>query len=85
MRAALRQNGLAERLAGDAYERSQEAGWPATPRPADGFAASVAFTDQREVRRAFNQALDQAATLVWGERPSFERVVERVSAQASLL
>jgi hypothetical protein len=85
VRAALRQKGLAERLATDAYERGQEAGWLATPRPADGFAASVAFTDQREVRRAFSQALDQAATLVWGERPSFIQVVERVSAEASLL
>jgi hypothetical protein len=85
MRAALRQRGLAERLAADAYDRSQEAGWPATPRPAGGFSASLAFTDEREVRGAFSQALDQASTLVWGERPSFIQVVERVSAEASLL
>jgi hypothetical protein len=85
VRAALRQRGLAERLAADAYDRSQEAGWPATPRPVGGFSASLAFTDQREARGAFSQALDQAATLVWGERPSFGHVVERVSAEASLL
>ena len=49
-----------------------EARWPAgRPHhgPSAASVASVAFTDQREVRRAFNQALDQAATLVWASDP----------------
>jgi hypothetical protein len=82
---ALQEQGFAERVAADAYERSLLARWPCTPRPEAGFATSPAFGDKTDLSAVFRDALDQATTLVWGSVPTLAQLVARVHDRADLL
>jgi Nucleotidyl transferase AbiEii toxin, Type IV TA system len=82
---ALGDTAFAERIAADAHQRGVAAGWPSIPRPRGGFATSPAFVEGTDAAQAFSRALDQAATLVWGDRPTFGDVQARVREHARLL
>ena len=69
----------------DVDERSRLAGWPFTPRPDAGFAASSAFNPTGEIIDAFETGFVDLAELVWGELPDVEAAIEQTRAHARYL
>lgn len=73
-------------IAADVEERSAVAGWSYTVRPADGFAASPAFSDaftaRADVQKAYDLVLD---LVVGGPRPSLQEAVNAVRLAANRL
>lgn len=59
--------GQMEMLIADVDHRSRAAGWPFTPRPDGGFAASIALNPTGEINDAFNSGFVDLAEIVWGE------------------
>ncbi|MGH3275101.1 MAG: nucleotidyl transferase AbiEii/AbiGii toxin family protein [Streptosporangiaceae bacterium] len=74
-----------EVLAADVDAKSEEYGWSHTPRPGDGFAASLIFDPASDVRNMADQAYRNALGLVWGERPTFDEILARVARSHDLL
>lgn len=69
----------------DIDARSEAAGWPFTPRPEAGFAASVAFNPTTEIVAAFESGFVQLAELVWGELPSVADSLDEIRSRSQLL
>ena len=69
----------------DVDERSRVAGWPFTPRPDAGFAASIAFNPTGEIIDAFKSGFVDLAELVGGELPYVEAAIEQIRAHATYL
>jgi hypothetical protein len=67
----------------DVDARSEAAGWPYTPRPDEGFAASPAFAGTGEVAEALRSGYADVGSLAWGEMPSFQEALATVHAQAA--
>lgn len=82
--AAIRKGYVAD-AAADAETHSAANGWGYTPRPADGFAASPAFDVASPKVDALRAAYERVRPLVYGAFPSFDEVIERVRAHATLL
>ncbi|MHB8245898.1 MAG: nucleotidyl transferase AbiEii/AbiGii toxin family protein [Acidimicrobiales bacterium] len=82
--AALRSDGIAELMI-DIDEKSRLAGWPFTPRPFDGFAASPAFGEDPDIVGAIVAGYVDAAPLIWGEQPSFDQIIACIHEHAELL
>lgn len=72
-------------LMNDVDARSDAAGWPFTPRPVDGFAASPAFHPTEDVLAALEAGFVQLAELVWGELPSVTLAIDEVRSHADRL
>jgi hypothetical protein len=77
--------GVMEDLMVDVDERSRKAGWPFTPRPPAGFAASAAFSPDAEISAALRSGYEDIAPMFWGERPSFDAMVTFILDRADLL
>lgn len=71
-------------IAADSDEWSARGGFPFTPRPQGGFAASPAFADGR-IRDVVAASYRQAMTWVWGGKPTLDECVAIVAAHADLL
>lgn len=87
-RRALRDLAESDRLvqlAQDVEERSREAGWPFTPRPEEGYAASPAFDPTHPSQKPLRVGFDRARGLVWGAFPTFEECRERIREAKDLL
>lgn len=69
----------------DVDARSEAAGWPYTPRPDAGFAASPAFAPTSAVHEALEAGFTDLRELVWGELPTVSDAIETVRAHAGLL
>ena len=69
----------------DIDARSEAAGWPYTPRPEAGFAASPAFAPTSAVHDAFEAGFADLRDLVWGELPTVTDAIEEVRANTELL
>jgi predicted nucleotidyltransferase component of viral defense system len=69
----------------DVDARSEAAGWPYTPRPEAGFAASPAFAPTSAVHDAFEAGFADLRELVWGELPTVTDAIEEVRANTELL
>lgn len=69
-------------LAADVHAHSMEAAFDSVPRPADGYATSLAFDPKNgDVARAYSTV----DSLVYGEVPTIDEVVTRVHAHRALL
>ena len=60
-------------------------GWPYSPRPVDGYAASPVFASSGVVLVQAERAYQLSIGLVWGPRPTLSDCIEAVRAAASLL
>jgi len=69
----------------DVDARSQAAGWPFTPRPEAGFAASPAFSPTVAIIEAFETGFVQLGELVWGELPGVADVLDEIRSSSELL
>ncbi|MHB8140331.1 MAG: nucleotidyl transferase AbiEii/AbiGii toxin family protein [Vulcanimicrobiaceae bacterium] len=78
--------GVVPSIAEDVEARSAAAGWPYTPRPVAGYAASPAFSDaflsREDVSGAYARVLD---LVVGGLRPPLYAVAQEVRGSAALL
>jgi len=72
-------------IAADVDANSARNGWAVTPRPAEGYASSVAFDPDGPVRRIAESAYNSALGLIWGPRPTFENGLAMVRERAELL
>lgn len=73
-------------LARDVDEKSEEYGWPFTPRPLAGYAQSPAFDPESSIAPIARAAYDATvAALVYGTPPTFEECVSRVSLAHEIL
>jgi hypothetical protein len=72
-------------LAADVDAKSDEFGWSYTPRPADGYAASLVFNPVSDVRDMAEHAYSQALGLVWRERTTFDQILAAVAEARNLL
>ena len=78
-------NGQMVELMADVDARSEVAGWPFTPRPEAGFAASPAFALSPDTREALEAGFMQLRELVWGDLPSVDDAIEEVLSWADYL
>ncbi|MCB0994627.1 MAG: nucleotidyl transferase AbiEii/AbiGii toxin family protein [Acidimicrobiales bacterium] len=69
----------------DVDARSEAAGWPYTPRPDAGFAASPVFAPTSALHGALEAGFADLRELVWGELPTVSDAIEAVRAHAKLL
>lgn len=84
VRSALSPTWVAE-IAADADRWSDKGRFPFTPRPADGFAASPAFRDER-LLDVVRQSFDLAMNWVWDSpKRSLENCIATVETHAALL
>jgi hypothetical protein len=84
VRAALSPAWVAE-IAADADRWSDKGNFPSTPRPADGFATSPAFTDAT-LADIVQVSFDLAMRWVWSPtKPSLADCIAKVQAHAALL
>jgi hypothetical protein len=83
--AALGGRGSMAAIAADVDDNSRKNRWPFTARPSAGYASSVAFSPGGPVRSCAQAAYETALGLVWGARPSFDDVLQRVADRAALL
>jgi predicted nucleotidyltransferase component of viral defense system len=84
VRSALAAGQMAELMV-DIDARSEAAGWPFSPRPEAGFAASPVFAPNSVLREAFEAGFANLRELVWGELPSVDEAIEEVRSWASHL
>lgn len=69
-------------LAADVHEHSLEAAFDSVPRPADGYATSLAFDPKNgDVARAYSTV----DSLVYGDVPAIDEVLTRVHTHCALL
>lgn len=78
-------HGRMETLMVDVDARSEAAGWPYTPRPGAGFAASPVFAPTSAIGDALEAGFTDLRELVWGELPTVGEAIDRVRANAELL
>ena len=83
--AAVLTDGKIIDLMADVDERSEAAGWPFTPRPAAGFATSLAFGGNEAVTEALRAGYGPLRDLVWGQLPDFEAAIEIIHANGHLI
>ncbi|RIJ77859.1 hypothetical protein D1871_04950 [Nakamurella silvestris] len=76
--------GIAD-LAARIDEVSDAAGWPWTPRPTGGYGDSPAFTPPDEFRVIAEVAYNDAVTMVYGARPTFEEALTSIRLHMHLL
>ena len=76
---------LVTRYAADAYAESLAAKRPATFRPAEGFAASPAFTDRAVLAAAREDYLAEMTRLSLGATPEFDEVIATIENAAAYL
>ena len=69
----------------DVDARSEAAGWPYTPRPEAGFAASPVFAPTSAIHDALEAGFADLSELVWGKLPTVGEAIEEVRANAGLL
>jgi hypothetical protein len=69
----------------DADGISARYGWPYSPRPVGGYAASPVFASSGALFEQAERAYQLSLGLVWGHRPTLADCVEAVRAVASLL
>lgn len=85
IRSTLSEADFTARVADDRMHVSRAFDLPATERPAAGFATSPVFDGSHASCNAFEDAYSSALSLVWGDRPSFADVRDRVTKYAELL
>lgn len=74
-----------ETLADETLRQSSQWGFPAEPRPRDGFSNSPIFDAEGPSARSLRQGLELAAPLIYGDVPTFEQCLEAVRSAAELL
>ena len=77
--------GTVEKLAADVDRKSAEYEWPFTPRPVGGFAESPAFNKGHGSHPHASRGFENAASLIYGDVPTFDECVLRVRQRADLL
>jgi hypothetical protein len=85
VREAISTAGSVAALAADAEAHSRRHGFPSTPRPDAGFAASPAWVPAGDVHRALDQAFTATRGLIWGSVPTLDECVSEVVAMGALL
>jgi len=85
VRRAISVPGVVSALAADAEAHSRRHGFPSTPRPEAGFAASPAWVDTGDVRRTMAAVYAATRELVWGAFPALEECVAEVQAMGAHL
>ena len=85
VRRAISVPGVVSALAADAEAHSRRHGFPSTPRPEAGFAASPAWVDTGDVRRTMAAVYAATRELVWGPFPALEEWVAEVQAMGAHL
>lgn len=85
VRQAISVPGVVSALAADAEAHSRRHGFPSTPRPEAGFAASPAWVDTGDVRRTMAAVYAATRELVWGPFPALEECVAEVQAMGAQL
>ncbi|MGH2513801.1 MAG: nucleotidyl transferase AbiEii/AbiGii toxin family protein [Candidatus Limnocylindrales bacterium] len=76
--------GVVAALATDAELHSGRHGFPSTPRPTDGFAASPVWA-AGDVRAKLNAAYSTASGLIWGTLPTLDECIAAVLDSRDLL
>lgn len=69
----------------DIDERSKAAGWPCTPRPDEGFAASPAFSGDESTDDALRAGYAGLTDLVWGRLPTFDEAIDMIRDNRHLI
>jgi hypothetical protein len=82
---AISKAGFVSETAADTERRSAVHSLPYVSRPSDGFASSAAFSSEGPLHAALSFAYSRASSLIYGPRPTFEEVIERVRSHANLL
>jgi hypothetical protein len=77
--------GVVAALAADAEAHSQRHGFPSTPRPEGGFAASPAWAATGDVRRTMEGAYAATRGLIWGTVPTLDECAAEVAAMGTFL
>ncbi len=72
-------------LAADVDSKSAEFGWEFTPRPDDGYSASVTFQVSGPVHALAEQAYGSALSLIWGGAPTIDQCLARIQEVGDLL
>lgn len=85
VREAIQTPGTVAALAADAEVHSQRHGFPSTPRPDAGFAASPAWVATGEVRRVMEGVYAATGGLVWGPVPTLDECAAEVAAMSAHL
>ena len=85
VRQAISVPGVVSALAADAEAHSRRHGFPSTPKPEAGFAASPAWVDTGDVRRTMAAVYAATRELVWGPFPALEECVAEVQAMGAHL
>jgi predicted nucleotidyltransferase component of viral defense system len=84
VREALTEDQIAALMV-DVDARSEAAGWPYTPRPEAGFAASPMFAPTSAIHEALEAGFADLRELVWGDLPTVSEAIEEVRACAAYL
>lgn len=71
-------------LAADSDDWSAHGGYPFTPRPENGFAASPAFNDA-DLMTVVQKTYQAAMTWVWGEKLSLDECLASIKARSDVL
>jgi len=78
-------DGLVAEMAAESEANSRKWGWPFTPRPKSGFAASAAFDPGHACQERIQSAYAATASLIYREVPSLEQCISLVRLNASIL
>lgn len=84
VRDAIAKPGVVVALATDAEVHSHRHGYPSTPRPTDGFAASPIWADD-DLRAKLDAAYWAARGLIWGTVPTLDECIAAVLDSRHLL
>jgi Nucleotidyl transferase AbiEii toxin, Type IV TA system len=85
VRESISTPGIVAALAADAEAHSQRHGFPSTPRPESGFAASPVWAAAGEVRRTVEEAYAATRGLIWGPVPTLDECRAEVAAMGTIL
>jgi hypothetical protein len=72
-------------LATDVDEKSAEFGWDHTPRPGEGYSASIVFEPSGPVQTVAEDAYRSALSLIWGDPPTSDQCLARIREAENLL